>query len=107
LKLLFMPERYALKRISDGKPVRPHPAIIPSLHSGDMRKAVELASQNLRAASFIPMPGSRPDGSRRPVEVVGPMEAIRLAAALLIPVKDTAELAEMVLRKTQKSAAEA
>jgi len=100
LKLLFLPRRFALKSQSDGEPIRPEPAILGRLRAGDINGACEIAARRLRASGFVPMPGCLPSGRHRTLDFAENIDPMRLAAALLIPIKETVRLKRLVLRKT-------
>lgn len=101
LKLLFLPKESALRSVSDGRDVRPEPAILALLRAGYVEKACALATRRLRSSGFVAMPGPMSGGRGRRIEYSGKIHPLRLAAALLIPVMETNQLKQLVLRKPQ------
>jgi len=118
LKLLFLPcpltveQRRGMCRwrlARDGKPgiaIRPEPRILPLLRAGRVGEACRIAAQRLRISGLPPMPGPLPTGVTRDDDwseyTVGPSLALRLAAALLIPIdsKSVNWLVHLVYRDT-------
>jgi len=104
LKLLFLPRRDALRSISDDSPVRCEPSILRLLKSGNTQAACSIAARRLRSAGYNPLPKPLLDGRRRSLGVVGSVDPVRLAAALLIPVADVQQLKKMVLNPIKRLA---
>ena len=102
LKLLFLPERSALKSRSDGRPIRGEPTILAYLRAGRIGDACEIAARRLRISGFTPMPGPLGTGEPRRMEFIGKLDPLRLEAALLTPVMSTVRLKQMVLRQETK-----
>lgn len=98
LKLVFLPSHLALKSESDGTEIRSEPRILTLLRSGQVASACEIAARRLRASGLIPMPGPLSGGGQRRIEVSVRVDALRLAASLLIPVRDVETLKSLVLR---------
>jgi CRISPR-associated protein Csx17 len=98
LKLCFLPERLRLSPTREEVAIRPDLAMLARLRAGEVRQAVEMAALRLRAAGLTPL--ATPRGGRPAAhDFLWPREhAVRLAASLLIPVRETEKLAEMTLR---------
>ncbi len=122
LKLLFLPRPLVIQRTIDGNVhahllrddesggvvIRPEPSILYLLQSKRLGEACALATRRLRASGLSPMP--KPLRGRRMLDRdweelarIGDtgIDRLRLAAALLIPIDDTAvaQLVEMVIGK--------
>lgn len=111
LKLLFLPRPLVVERWDDGRvtarltrgneaggiTIRPEPAILHLIRGQRLGEACSIAMRRLRASGFDPMPkpirGRRVrDNDWRELEHMGHagIDALRLAAALLIPIQDNA-----------------
>lgn len=109
LKLLFLPRRLVIEGEGDrrrarparrdergGIRIRPEPAILALLRAGRLGEACGIAMRRLRASGLNPLPapirGRRVrDGDWKELDGMGGagLDARRLAAALLIPVRDS------------------
>ena len=98
LKLLFLPDgKLTLKNSSEAIEIKHEPTIIPLLRAGRVNDALQTAVRRLRVSGLVPMTETFdfPDE-----------DAVRLAAALLIPIHESSvrELARLVLRaKSEES----
>ena len=119
LKLLFLPcpltierrdggrvfARYA-KRVESGVRIRPEPRIVHLLRAGRLGEACSIAMRRLRASGLAPMPRARAGRTRdsdwKELDRMGAagLDPIRLAAALLIPLKEC-EIKSLVERITR------
>jgi len=102
LKLLFLPRPLAVQRQGEswrwrlakpdepGIAIRPEPRILPLIRAGRVGEACRIAAQRLRVSGLSPMPGSMPTGMMRDdnwaERTIDRRSALRLAAALLIPI---------------------
>lgn len=109
LKLLFLPRPLVLEGEGDhrrarlarpreeGLRIRPEPAILSLLRAGRLGEACAIAMRRLRASGLSPMPGPIRgrrirDGDWAELDRMGRagLDPRRLAAALLIPIEDSA-----------------
>lgn len=120
LKLLFLPQSLVIDREKDGSSfvrplrdgerggvlIRPEPSVLPLLRGGRLGEACVIAARRLRASGLNPMPGPLRgrgvrDGEWRELDHMGKaaVDPMRLAAALLIPIRNNAvsSLARLVL----------
>ncbi|MBI3245328.1 MAG: type I-U CRISPR-associated protein Csx17 [Deltaproteobacteria bacterium] len=107
LKLVFLPHRLSWPVGAEGVSIKPEPDILGRLRAGNVQGAGEIAARRLRASGFAPMPGPLSDGRRRELDLDARVDPTRLAAALLVPVSGTAQLARLVLRLRTESPTEA
>lgn len=107
LKLVFLPHRLSWPVGAEGVSIKPEPDILGRLRAGEVKSACEIAARRLRASGYVPMPGPLSDGRRRELDLNAHVDPTRLAAALLIPVNGTAQLARLVLRVRTESPTEA
>jgi CRISPR-associated protein Csx17 len=98
LKLLFLPHRLSWPAGAEGITVKPEPEILGRLRSGDVQGACDIAARRLWASGVVPMPGPTSGGMWRPIKPGLYLEPMRLAAALLFPVRGTMTLARLTLR---------
>lgn len=121
LKLLFLPRPLVIERRADGtrfarllqdnEPggivIRPEPSILPLLRGGRLGEACKIAMRRLRSSGLDPMPkpirgrGVRDDDWRELDRMSGSgIDPQRLAAALLIPIREDAvkRLIDLVIR---------
>ncbi len=121
LKLLFLSRPLIIERRADGKrrarvartgeaggvAIRPEPSVLPLLRGGRVGEACAIAMRRLRASGLDPMPkGGRGLGVRddawRELDRMGSsgIDPWRLAAALLIPIREDAvrSLIRLVIR---------
>lgn len=98
LKLLFLPDKLSWPVGTEGVIVKPEPEILGRLRAQDIHGACQIAARRLWASGVVPMPGPTSGGSWRHVHFSAHVHAERLAAALLIPIRDTTPLAQRVLR---------
>ena len=92
LKLLFLPDG---KFYRAGEPIKHEPSIVPLLRAGRIADALETAERRLKSSGVVPLTK----------DFYYPSEnGARLAAALLIPIDETAinELARLVLPEPQE-----
>ncbi|HMY75275.1 MAG TPA: type I-U CRISPR-associated protein Csx17, partial [Blastocatellia bacterium] len=92
LKLLFLPDgKLTLKEGGEAIEIKHEPTIIPLLRAGRADEAVQTAVRRLRSSGLVPLTDSFD---------LQEEDAVRLAAALLIPIHQSAvyELAQLVLR---------
>ncbi len=104
LKLLFLPHPLLASRTASGKlrwrfanthengiRIRPEPAILSLLRAGRVGEAATIAMRRLRASGLTPLPHRRSGGPSRDGEWCevrfSQREGMRLAAALLIPIR--------------------
>lgn len=87
LKLLFLPK--GIKKGGEMIPLKPEPSVIPHLCANRIKDACKIAERRLVTKDFIPVTSSFPDGKN----------GVRIAAALLIPVKDERKLKRLVLKE--------
>ena len=92
LKLLFLPSgKLTLKNSNELIEIKHEPTIIPLLRAGRVKDALQTAVRRLRVSGLVPMTETFdfPDE-----------DAVRMAAALLIPIHESSvrELARLVLR---------
>lgn len=106
LKLLFPPRKLSWPAGTEGVTVKPKPEILGRLRAGDVNGACEIATRRLRASGFVPMPGPPSGGTRREIKFSPCVDAVRLAAALLLPVSETTRLARLALRPQAEEPAE-
>ena len=87
LKLLYLPTGLTGP---SGEPVqiRPEPALIPLLCAGRVREACQIAQRRLIASGLAPCRVSYPDSP----------DGKRLAAALLLPLRNWSQLSQLVCR---------
>jgi CRISPR-associated protein Csx17 len=98
LKLLFLP-RYSALQTADGQLVRPEPAILSHLRAGRLNDACQLAARRLRSSGHVSMPAPATGGRERSFHFSMPEAAQRrLAAALLIPLANPAQIKTLMLR---------
>lgn len=121
LKLLFLPRPLFIERGSTGRPlarlvrgdepggvvIRPEPSILHVLCGDRLGEACAIAMRRLRASGLDPMPGPSHGGRVRDREWEelnftghGGIDPVRLAAALLIPIRDDAvnRLTRLIIR---------
>ncbi len=98
LKLLFLPHRLSWPAGAEGITVKPEPEILGRLRSGDVQGACEIGARRLRASGVVPMPGPTSGGTWRHIKPGLHLDPMRLAAALLFPVRGTMTLARLTLR---------
>ncbi|HUG11097.1 MAG TPA: type I-U CRISPR-associated protein Csx17, partial [Opitutaceae bacterium] len=121
LRLLFLPRPLVVERSGDGTVaahlignnedggiiIRPEPSVLHLLRAGRLGEACAIAMRRLRASGLDPMPkpirGRRVrDDEWRELDRMGDagINALRLAAALLIPIPDDAvsKLVRLVIR---------
>lgn len=98
LKLVFLPRKLSWPAGTEGVTVKPEPEILGRLRAGDVNGAYAIAVRRLRASGFVPMPGPTSAGTRRTLQLNPHVDPLRLAAALLCPVRETVKLASFVLR---------
>lgn len=98
LKLLFLPDKLSWPVGTEGVIVKPEPEILGRLRVRDVDGACQIAARRLRASGVVPMPGPASGSSWRDVNFGSHVHAERLAAALLIPVRETTKLVQLVLR---------
>lgn len=91
LKLLFLPD--GIEKDGERIIIKPEPSIIPLLRAGRINNACTIAGRRLRATGFTPMTTAFPDGD----------DGLRIASALLIPMKDERELMKLVLNPEKKN----
>lgn len=98
LKLLYLPGELRLRPNAEGFAIRPESAILYRLRSSDLAEATAIAYRRLRASGLAPL-GQAGRVRRDVPNFVLPHrdDSVRLAAALLIPVKHPLTLARMVL----------
>jgi len=99
LKLLFLP--FDLRRSSDGAPLRAgatRPQVLSMLAAGRVHEAISVAHRRLSVSGFRPMGGR--GGSGAPRFIIPREGAVRLSAALLVPIsrQQARCLARMVLQ---------
>ena len=88
LKLLFLPGGVP---VADDKiEVRPEPSILGLLRAGRVGDACVVASRRLYAAGLIPIQPQFPDR----------VDGTRMAAALLVPIRDVRKIVKQVLKIT-------
>jgi CRISPR-associated protein Csx17 len=104
LKLLFLPDKLSWPAGTEGVIVKPEPEILGRLRARDVDGACLIAARRLRASGVVPMPGPTSGRSWREVNFGSRVHAERLAAALLIPVRETTKLAQLVLRPHMETA---
>lgn len=107
LKLVFLPHQLSWPVGAEGVLIKPEPDILGHLRAGNVKSACEIAARRLRASGCVPMPGPLSDGRRRELDRDTRVDPTRLAAALLVPVSGTAQLARLVLRLRTESPTEA
>jgi CRISPR-associated protein Csx17 len=107
LKLVFLPHQLSWPAGAEGVSIKTEPEILGCLRAGNVRGGCEIAARRLRASGFVPMPGPLSDGRRRELDLDTRVDPTRLAAALLIPVSGTVQLARLVLRLRTESPTEA
>jgi len=90
LKLLFLPGGVRID--DDPIVIRYEPSIIPLLRSGRINDACTIAGRRLRTTGFIPITTTFPDGR----------DGVRMAAALLLPVRGEQKLMKLVLKPKVK-----
>jgi CRISPR-associated protein Csx17 len=98
LKLLFLPHKLSWPAGAEAITIKPDPEILGRLRSGDVQGACEIAARRLRASGVVPMPGPTPRGTWRRIKPGSHLDPMRLAAALLFPVRGTMRLARLTLR---------
>ena len=92
LKLLFLPDgKLTLKAGGEPIEIKHEPTIIPLLRAGRADEAVQTAVRRLRAAGLVPLSEDFD---------IADDDAVRMAAALLIPIYPSSvhALARLVLR---------
>ena len=96
LKLLFLPDG-KFPRANNGE-IKHEPSIVPLLCAGRIADALEIAERRLKSSGIVPLTKD----FYYPEE-----EGARLAAALLIPIDETAitEIAKLILPETEKQTA--
>ncbi|MBX7214776.1 MAG: type I-U CRISPR-associated protein Csx17 [Thermoflexales bacterium] len=100
LKLVHLPG-YSALTTSDGRPLRPEPAILSHLRAWRLDEACNLATRRLRATGYVVAPGPASGGPMRPTDFsVSSVMQDRLASALLIPLAKPESLRRLVLRQT-------
>jgi CRISPR-associated protein Csx17 len=90
LKLLFLPGGVRID--DDPIVIRYEPSIIPLLRSGRINDACTIAGRRLRTTGFMPITATFPDGR----------DGVRMAAALLLPVRGEQKLMKLVLKPKVK-----
>ncbi len=122
LKLLFLPRpvtteghgdgarwRYA-RSVEPAVTILPEPRILPLLRAGRVGEACQIAAGRLRASGLPPMPGPRATGAIRDADwsecSSDHRRALRLAAALLVPIPSTSvnHLLHLVCRESLAAA---
>jgi CRISPR-associated protein Csx17 len=98
LKLLLLPRKLSWPVGTEGVSVKPEPEILGRLRAGDVKGACQIAARRLVVSGFVPMPGPISGGRRREIEPDRHVDGVRLAASLLVPISETAQLARMILR---------
>jgi CRISPR-associated protein Csx17 len=98
LKLLFLPRKLSWPAGAEGVTVKPESEILGRLRASDVNGACAIAARRLRASGFVPMPGPTSGGTQRTLQLNPHVDPLRLAAALLCPVRETVKLASFVLR---------
>ena len=106
LKLLFLPRKVSWPADTEGIAVKPEPEILGRLRAGDVNGACTIAARRLRASGFVPMPGPTSGGTQREIKFGPGVDAVRLTAALLLPVSETTKLARLALRPQSEELAE-
>jgi CRISPR-associated protein Csx17 len=86
LKLLFLPGE--IERNGEMITIKPEPSIIPRMRAGHIHDACKVAGRRLTSVSLIPITTDFPDG----------IEGIRIAAALLLPIRGEKEIMNLILR---------
>jgi CRISPR-associated protein Csx17 len=107
LKLAFLPHRLSWPVGAEGVRVKPEPEILGRLRAGDAEGACEIAARRLRASGFVPMPGSTSTRTRLDINASPRINAVRLAATLLLPISETVTLARLALRPPSEEPEEA
>jgi CRISPR-associated protein Csx17 len=98
LKLLFLPHKLSWPAVAEAITIKPETEILGRLRSGDVQGACEIAARRLRASGVVPMPGPTSGGTWRRIKPGSHLDPMRLAAALLFPVRGTIRLARLTLR---------
>jgi CRISPR-associated protein Csx17 len=98
LKLLFLPNKLSWPAGTEGIIVKPEPEILGRLRARDADGACQIAARRLRVSGIVPMPGSTSGGPWLDGNLCFHIHAERLAAALLIPIREMTKLAQLVLR---------
>lgn len=96
LKLLFLPDgKFPL---ANNREIKHEPSIVPLLRVGRISDALEIAERRLKSSGVMPLTSDF---------YYPPEEGARLAAALLIPIDQTAinEIAKLVLPETERNSA--
>ncbi len=95
LKLLFLPDGKFVRKTGEKIVIKHEPSIVPLLRAGRITDALEIAERRLKSSGVVPLTSDfyYPES-----------EGARLAAALLIPIDQTAinELARLVLPEPQE-----
>jgi len=85
LKLLFLPGKIELDKNKIS--IRSEPSIVPLLNAGHIRDACKVAERRLISSELVPIASDFPDGD----------DGIRIAAALILPVRDKQKMTKKVL----------
>jgi len=90
IKLLFLPG--GIEKGDEKVTIKAEPSIIPLLRGGRINDACTIAGRRLRGTGFKPMTSSFPDGE----------EGLRIAAAILLPMRNEKEMMKRVLQPQEK-----
>lgn len=98
LKLLFLPKGEFIRKNGEKIEIKHEPSIVPLLRIGRITDALEIAERRLKSSGIVPLTSDfyYPES-----------EGARLAAALLIPIDNTAisEIAKLILPETENNLA--
>ena len=86
LKLLFLPD--GITKGDNRIVVKPEPSVIPLLCANRINDACRIAERRLKTKDFIPVTSAFPDGKH----------GVRIAAALLIPLRNEERFKKLVLK---------
>lgn len=95
MKLLFLPDGKFIRANGEKIEIKHEPSIVPLLRAGRIADTMEIAERRLKSSGVVPLTSDfyYPES-----------EGGRLAAALLIPIDQTAinEIAKLILPETEK-----